>query len=135
MFFFDFKDILQHFKFVNWRIRFLMSRTGYLSPLHVIHNLVQEFYKNLTIDLFGIDDIMETFASMFDVGHSYHHLQWHVHLVGGKGVIERKNNTFWERESKTFGKIETVNKAFLFWNWQRLKNSFFLEINLFCSSR
>ena len=26
--FFYFKDILQHFKFVNWRIRFLMSRTG-----------------------------------------------------------------------------------------------------------
>ena len=26
---FHFKDILQHFKFVNWRIRFLMSRTGY----------------------------------------------------------------------------------------------------------
>ena len=26
---------------------------------------------------------------------------------------------------KTFGKIETVNKAFLFWNWQRLKISFF----------
>ena len=25
-----FKDILQHFKFVNWIIRFLMSRTGYL---------------------------------------------------------------------------------------------------------
>ena len=24
-----FKDILQHFKFVNWWIRFLMSRTGY----------------------------------------------------------------------------------------------------------
>ena len=37
--FFYFKDILQHFKFVNWRIgglknwriRFLMSRTGYRS--------------------------------------------------------------------------------------------------------
>ena len=29
--FFDFEDILQHFKFVNWRIRFLMSRTGYSS--------------------------------------------------------------------------------------------------------
>ena len=28
---------------------------------------------NLTFDL-TIDDIMETFASMFDVGHSYHHL-------------------------------------------------------------
>ena len=27
--FFYFKDILQHFEFVNWRIRFLMSRTGY----------------------------------------------------------------------------------------------------------
>ena len=25
------KDILLHFKFVNWRIRFLMSRTGYFS--------------------------------------------------------------------------------------------------------
>ena len=26
--FFDFKGILQHFKFENWRIRYLMSRTG-----------------------------------------------------------------------------------------------------------
>ena len=26
---------------------------------------------------------------------------------------------------KTFGKIETVNKAFLFWNWQRPKKIFF----------
>ena len=23
---------MQHFKFVNWRIRFLMSRTGYFAP-------------------------------------------------------------------------------------------------------
>ena len=28
---FDFKGILQHFKFENWRIRFLMSRTGHIT--------------------------------------------------------------------------------------------------------
>ena len=28
--FFDFKGILQHFEFENWRIRFLMSRTGHI---------------------------------------------------------------------------------------------------------
>ena len=28
--FIDFKGILQHFKFENWRIRFLMSRTGHI---------------------------------------------------------------------------------------------------------
>ena len=31
--FFDFRDTLQLFKFVNWRIRFLMSRTGYTCNL------------------------------------------------------------------------------------------------------
>ena len=34
--FFDFKGILQHFKFENWRIPFLMSRTGqWLRPSNV----------------------------------------------------------------------------------------------------
>ena len=32
--FFYFKDILHPFKFVNWRIRFLMSRTGYTFGIY-----------------------------------------------------------------------------------------------------
>ena len=38
--FFYFKDILQHFKFVNWRIRFLMSRTGYKTTSKIGQFLV-----------------------------------------------------------------------------------------------
>ena len=39
--------------------------------------IVITFFKNSTKIRMNvtIDDIMETFASMFDVGHSYHHLQ------------------------------------------------------------
>ena len=33
---------MQHFKFVNWRIRFLMSRTGYLRINHKMYIISQK---------------------------------------------------------------------------------------------
>ena len=46
--FFDFKDILQHFKFVNWRIRFLMSRTGYMLIKDFWYHQICCFHENKT---------------------------------------------------------------------------------------
>ena len=39
------KDILQHFKFVNWRIRFLMSRTGYSKLVQILQFKIGNFVK------------------------------------------------------------------------------------------
>ena len=41
------------------------------------------------------------------------------------GILASLDWTLLMVYTKTFGKIETVNKAFLFWNWQRLKKIFF----------
>ena len=60
-------------------------------------------------------------------------------LLQGCEKQDQKVNNFCEwqiRSCKTKPslKIGSVNKAFLFWYWQRLKN-FFLGIKLFCFSR
>ena len=39
------KDILQHFKFVNWKIRFLMSRTGYSKLVQILQFKIWNFVK------------------------------------------------------------------------------------------
>ena len=47
--FFDFKDILQHFKFLNWRIRFLISRTGYYFRKY--SNKMTNYYTSVEMDI------------------------------------------------------------------------------------
>ena len=40
---------MQHFKFVNWRIRFLMSRTGYYSRKD--SNKMTNYYTSVEMDI------------------------------------------------------------------------------------
>ena len=73
--FFYFKDILQQFKFMNWRIRFLMSRTGYNLTTRKLVVLVTGCWTIILI--FTLGTIIDAIAT-FDFWNT---LQWQNCIV------------------------------------------------------
>ena len=54
-----------------------------------------------------------------------HDLQLHTNSQNGKKLYEITLNKILSLKAKPFRKVESVNIAFLFWYWRRLKNYFF----------